>query len=135
MAQTFPTSSRLASLAGPVANGALGSSPTRPPHPPPKRINGRADPHATATTIRPQEGKNATAARPQRPATGATACPFPPGCLLPVGRNKTRGPHQARRRRPVAAAPPHCLRHRPHVAARPSPHAAATFQHGHGDER
>jgi hypothetical protein len=81
-------------------------------------------PHATATTIRPQRREDATAARPQRPATGDTADPFPPGCLLQVGRIKTRGP-----RRLI------CLRHRPHAAARPSPHAAATFQHGHGDKR
>jgi hypothetical protein len=80
-------------------------------------------PHATATTIRPQRREDATAARPQRPATGDTADPFPPGCLLQVGRIKTRGPRQARRRRPLAAAPPHmssppAARRRPSVAAR-----------------
>ncbi len=64
------------------------------------------------------------------PLTGPRRTPFHPVAYT-VGRIKPRAA-PTRRRRPVAAAPPPCLRHRPHGGARPSPDAAATFQHGHG---
>lgn len=118
------------------ANGAHRSSPTRPPHTPPRRINGRSRPgcHRHHDPASGGEISNHSTARLQRPAYGATPHPFPPGCLTPLGRIEPRAAPSAaamggRRRAASMSSPP------AHVAARPSPPAAATFQHRHGDER
>ncbi len=98
--KTFPTSSRLASLARPAANEACRSSPTRPPHTPLKRINGRSRPtyhrhHDPASG----GGRNATAALPPTPRIRGHRAPL--STRLPTSGRSDQDPRAA----PSAAAP------------------------------
>ncbi len=86
-------------------------------------------PHATATTIRPRKGNHhsspATERRPGPPAPLSTRLPGRSGRSRIDGRAQRGG---------AGRPPPRCLMSPPRLrrAVRPSPHAAAKTQHGHG---
>lgn len=118
--QTFPTSSRLAALARPAANGAYRSSPTRPPHTPPSASTAAYDPHATATTFRPQERKTQLRPDLNAPLPGPRRTPFHPVAYTSRSDQPRAAPSAAApagRRRATSMSSPPAARRRPSVAA------------------
>lgn len=115
------------------AVGGRRCSSTIATHAPPRRINGRSGRTPPPPQSDLRDGKEQQQLDPKHPRFRGQNAPRSTRLPRGVGRIQPRAAPSAAapvgRRRPASMSLPPA-----HVAARPSPHAAAKVQHGHGGE-